>query len=551
MAMDYFIEKIEIIRRSTGNSTPSSTLEPSPEQFSTFKQYSMGEVEKLITSTPTKSCSLDPLPTSILKEFLPELLPFLTVLCNQSLREGWLPQSQRHAVITPTMKKPGVDGNDVKSYRPISNLTYLSKLIERMVCSQLTAFLDQQGLLPKFQSGFRKNHSTETALLKVLSDIVDAADRKKVTLLGLLDLSAAFDTVDHEILLHRLEKTFGCSGAVLSWLNSFIRNRTQQVNFKDTLSLTASVTSGVPQGSVLGTLLFLLYLAEVPSIAAIHGLNMHCYADDGQLYVSEKAESAASLISKVSACISEIDSWMSSNRLKLNSEKTQFIWFGTKQQLKKVSIDRISLGDGEVEFLQTVNDLGVHLDANLVMKDHVNRISRAAFYQLRQLRVVRKSLSFEACEALVHAFVSSRLDYCNSLLYGIGENQLNSLQSVLRSAARLVMCKRKYDPISDDMRDRLHWLPVRQRIDFKLGVLVYRSLHGTAPPYLSEMLTSISNIPALRSHRSASCGHICVPRTKSIKLGPRSFAISGPVTWNSFPADIRNPDLTFAVLKKN
>ena len=200
---------------------------------------------------------------------------------------------------------------------------------------------------------------------------------------------------------------------------------------------------------------------------------------------------ADNVVKKVVGCISEIDAWMSSNRLKLNADKTQFTWLGTRQQLDKINIPSINLGSSAVQLQSYVNNLGVIFDQKLSMKQHVDKISRPAFYYLRQLRVIRKSLTTKACEALVHAFVSSRLDYCNCLLYGVGETQLKRLQSVLRAAARLVLRKLKYDSISADIRDRLHWLPVKQRIEFKICVLVFKCRSNEAPVYLSEMLHAV------------------------------------------------------------
>ena len=157
-----------------------------------------------------------------MKEFLPELMPYLTDLCNSSLIQGYLPVSERHAIVLPRLKKVGADSADVKNYRPISNLTFMSKVVERLVCRQLTTFLDSHKLLPESQSAYRKHHSTETVVLKIVSDILQAADSGKVTLLGLLDMSAAFDTVDHAILLERLQTSFGITSTVLSWIESFV-----------------------------------------------------------------------------------------------------------------------------------------------------------------------------------------------------------------------------------------------------------------------------------------------------------------------------------------
>jgi hypothetical protein len=421
-----------------------------------------------------------------------------------------------------------------------------------MVYRQITTYLEANHLLPEFQSGFRARHSTETAVLKVLSDIFTATDRGSIGLLGLLDMSAAFDTVDHEILLLRLESSFGISGTALAWLRSFLSGRTQQVVFNGGQSLLNTVTTGVPQGSVLGPLLFLLYTADIPLIAGQFGLGVHCYADDGQLYIFDRAGHSDRLVSKVTVCINEIDEWMSSNRLKLNTDKTQFIWLGTRQQLQKIGIDSIQLGSNNVKFQTSVGNLGVTLDSHLSMKAHVQRTCRTCYYQLRQLRSVRRSLSFTACTSLVHAFITSRLDYCNSLLAGISVGLMSQLQSVVRVAARLVMRKRKFDPISNDIRDRLHWLPVKQRIDFKLGLLVYKCLHGEAPSYLAEMLEHRSDNPALHRLRNTANrgpGKLVVPRSRLKTLGPRSFATTGPSLWNSLPTEVTDETLNISTFK--
>ena len=206
------------------------------------------------------------------------------------------------------------------------------------------------------------------------------------------------------------------------------------------------------------------------------------------------------------------------------------------------------LGD-TVVFQPTVNDLGVTIDGPLTMREHVQRICRASYYQLRQLRVVRNSLSTDVCVMLVHAFVSSRLDYCNSLLAGVSDELVNKLQSVLHSVARLVLRKRKFDPVSIDLRERLHWLPIRQRIQYKLGLLVYKCLHGLAPSHLSDMLALVSADPYSCRLRSAAHGDLTVPWTRTVRMGPRSFAVSGPKFWNSLAPELKHPNISLASFK--
>jgi len=158
---------------------------------------------------------LDPIPTFLLKEFVDALLPCVTAMINASLREGRLPTSQKHVVVTPLPKKPRLDADEIKNYRPVSNLTFMSQLVDRVVVSRLTSYLDTHGLMPQLQSAYRRHHSIEKILHKVLLHIYSAIDRQQAILLGLLDLSAAFDCVDHDILLHRLRFKFGICGPAL------------------------------------------------------------------------------------------------------------------------------------------------------------------------------------------------------------------------------------------------------------------------------------------------------------------------------------------------
>jgi hypothetical protein len=206
------VDKIGAVRAVTGESDPPTSTTHAGKQITSFREYTHYEVRRLLLRSPPKTCPLDPVPTDILLESVDIVLPFISAMCNASLREGFLPVSQKAAIITPVVKKPGLDMDEQKSYRPISNLTFISKVIERIVAEQIKAHLVESNLIPAVQSGYRQGHSTETALLKVLSDILDAADCQKVTLLGLLDMSAAFDTVDYKILLHRLKASYGVIG---------------------------------------------------------------------------------------------------------------------------------------------------------------------------------------------------------------------------------------------------------------------------------------------------------------------------------------------------
>ena len=228
------------------------------------------------------------------------------------------------ALITPLLKKILLDPETLKNFRPVSNLSYISKLIERVVAERLNYHLTSNNLHEVLQSAYEKFHSTETALLKVQNDLLMSIDADGGAILVLLDLSAAFDTIDHSVLLNRLSD-LGIHGAVLSWFKSYLTGRRQSVKIKGQRSSERDLPFGVPQGSVLGPILFTIYTIPLGNIARSHGLLYHLYADDNQLYLSFRPLDPASLkcsLDSVLKCVDEIKEWLSANFLKFNGDKT-------------------------------------------------------------------------------------------------------------------------------------------------------------------------------------------------------------------------------------
>jgi len=209
------------------------------------------------------------------------------------------------------------------------------------------------------------------------------------------------------------------------------------------------------------------------------------YADDSQVYVTTPAKDAAATVARLSVAITDINDWMKAGRLRLNPSKTQVMWLGTKRQLDKITFKDIPLLSTVVPVVDSARNLGVNIDSQLSMDVHVAAVCRSGYYQLRHLRPLTRSLSAAAAETVVHAFIASRLDYCNALLYGVSDRLMCLLQSVQNAAARLVTGAWRCDHITPILR-QLHWLPLRQRVLFKIAVLVFQCLAGQAPSYLSE-----------------------------------------------------------------
>ena len=257
---EFIVYKTDEIRRSfdPDRPIPTNPVEFSGTVFAEFQPVTEDFAKTAVQEMPKKSYDLDPIPTFILYNCLNKIIPIVTSIMNKSLSSHIVPQCFKHALVKPLLKKANLDPNCLKHYRPVSNLPSLSKVLERIVLTQFLQHLQSHGLLEPFQSAYRKCHSTETALLRVVNDLLQASDSRCVSILSLLDLSAAFDTTDHNILITRLRSTFGCSGMVLDWFISYLRCRTQSV-FAGHESTPAVLKCGVPQGFVLGPLLFTLY----------------------------------------------------------------------------------------------------------------------------------------------------------------------------------------------------------------------------------------------------------------------------------------------------
>ena len=230
---------------------------------------------------------------------------------------------------------------------------------------------------------------------------------------------------------------------------------------------------------------------------------------------------------------------MASNRLLLNPSKTQFIWLGGRQRLEAIDFPQLARLYPHLTFSLTVQDLGVTLDCELTLSQHVSQIDRGCYYQLRQLRVVSRSLSHDAVVVLVHAFVTSRIDHCCSILTGLPLGVLGRLDRVLRTAARLIGRLPKFSPVSAYMRDVLHWLPVSQRISYRIAALVSRCILGSAPSYLRSVCRPVSDVAARRVLRSATRGGLLVPRARLVTAQRRAFSIVGPSIWNDLPHELR------------
>ena len=330
----YFTKKIDCIRDCTAAAPPPIIEDRTvQEPLTVLRPTTAEEVASILRQSSAKQCSLDPVPTWLVKEAGDVIAPVIAGMCNASFQQARLPERNKKAIIRPLLKKQNLDPNDPSSYRPISNLSFISKVVEKVVDVRIAEHINKHQLLPVFQSAYRPFHSTETAVVCITNAMIGALDCGHIGALSLLDLSAAFDTVDHTILTDVLTKRFGVQGLALDWFVDFLSERRQVVRVEIDNAEETKLRFGVPQGSVLGPKIFIQYAEDVSKLFEKHGLQYHLYADDMQGLKHGRPLDVPMIVAAHEASLAEIRPWCASRRLQLNDNKTENCSGSVRQQI--------------------------------------------------------------------------------------------------------------------------------------------------------------------------------------------------------------------------
>ena len=436
------------------------------------------------------------------------------------------------------------------SYRPVTNVPFLSKIIEKAIDQQMNLHLQNNALMNSRQSAYRSGHSVEHVLAHVNNEVLRDLDSNRVCFLALLDQSAAFDLVPHDQLLDVLRSEYGISSTVLRWFASYLKGRTtcvviDTIDGSRAMSPATVVDTGVPQGSILGPKLFTCYINSISKVLENFNIFYHLYADDIQLLMS-CYPTCTDLVSKANVlknCLFNVERFLQQRGLKLNYSKTEIMLIGSHHNLQTVDYNVLN-SIFNVKIKVCVRNLGVSFDCHMTFSKFVSDICKRSFYHLFNIRRIRNFISYSTCKYLICSLVLSTLDQCNSLLYGISSELLNKLQRVQNAAARVLTCSSRFAHITPVLF-RLHWLPISYRIQFKILCIVYKCVSNQAPSYLIDVFKMYTPIRDLRS--SFSNYLVCPFNNRS--FGDRSFSSAGARMWNDLPVDIRAA-ASFNVFKK-
>lgn len=506
----------------------------SPESRFYFKYIDVYDVLDAVSSARSNAQGSDGIPLSHLKMTLYVTLPVLVDIFNCSLQSRIFPSSWKHALVRPLAKK----NNPVSmgDFRPISILCAPSKLLESVAHKQLEEFVSNNSLLDPLQSGFRANHSTQTALINIVDEVREAIDKGKITLLIAIDYSRAFDLVNIPLLVEKL-KYLGISDAVCNWIKSFLVKREQVVVAPSCeTSVPLARTLGVPQGSLFGPPLFSLFGNDAPSV--LRHCKHHFYADDLTIYYHGHIKQAREILRAVNEDLGNLATWATNNGLTINASKTKAIWFcsrGYISRLNAIDMPQPVVGGQMIEVCESVKILGVLLDSTLSWRDNCNEVSRKCFGTLARLRRCNDSLTRDCKLMLVKTLVFPHLDYCSGLFLDLSAELTLKLSRCKNAALRFVTNTRKSEHITPIYK-ALKIMPYATRRNYNCMVLLATVLKAQQPHYLSQKFSFRMIEEPGSKRRSTLDLKISLALSSSYRF---SFAIGAANLWNQLPVNIR------------
>ena len=533
---EHFINIADFINKVNFNEKYFSSLRQTLKQklgnnVFELQPITVYEVSKIIKNlNSNKSTGLDGLGPKLIKMCGDYITQPLAFIINKSISHGLFPEDLKRAYVIPIHKSgPKTDPNN---YRPISILPTISKIFERHVATQLLNFLKQFDLLYINQSGFRANHSCCTALIKLIDSWLAEIDSNKYVGSIYLDLKKAFDLVDHDILIQKM-KLYNFSENTLNFFQSYLSNRIQVVKDGDIISSSKTIKSGVPQGSILGPILFLIYINDMHmKLSASSSIDM--YADDSTLHSSDYDKK--NIEQNLQHDVNEIEEWCKMNNMAINPKKSKCMLLGTNNKLKEHASLNIYINNVELENVTSHKLMGVYINSNLKWSKQCSYVYNKMQSRLHLLKRLSSYLTSDMKVLFYNAHILSIFDYCCPVWANTTKTEIMKVYNVQKKAAKIILKKGNgYQALT--LYKELNWLSFENRLRYHTAILIYKVINGECPAYMTNLISIASNNSYnLRSSTNLSITIKQFPRTKYLK---NSFVFLSRNVWNSIPANIR------------
>lgn len=491
------------------------------------------KVEKYLKNIDiTKATGADNIGPRVLKLAAPYISDSLSYICNQSITSSTFPEKWKEGKVTPLHKNGSKD--DTNNYRPISVLPIVSKLLEKHIHDSLMFYLTSNNLLHSTQSGFRPNHSCETALLQMINKWFEAINNSQMIGMVMVDFRKAFDLVDHTLLLKKL-KYYRISKETIDWFSSYLLNRKQKVFVNNTLSAAENIVTGVPQGTILGPLLFLIFINDLPLYT--NNVSTDLYADDTTLY--QIGRSLNCIEQQLQIALQKLSEWCKLNGMLINTTKTKVMVITTNQKRAHLNkgILQLTYNNDTLTMIESDKILGVHVDNNLTWTNHIDAIAKKVASNLWLLSKIKTYLSIENRIQFYKSYIQPHLDYCNTVWGSTSQRNLDRIYRLQKRACKIIL-DYQFESIADSMEE-LKILNIYERIFLRKAKLMFKIFNSLTPPYINQLFHLRPLNDTLQSLRSASTINYMMPKPQ-IEVFKQSMIYSGPLIWNSLPDSLKN-----------
>ena len=512
---------IQIGNYTEFTNNPIHTFKPSPVDCDTI-------ILTIKNLKDSKAYGSDGISLRFIRDSLYVILFYITVIVNTSIVTNTFPTLWKYSHAVPVYKSG--DKDDVSNYRPISLLPVLSKILEKIIASQLSDFLEANNLISNSQHGFRPKLSTETALLKISDKIYDNMDKKKMSLLLLLDLSKAFDSVNHAILIEKCQSL----GMDTLWFEDYLKNRTQSVRIGNTISSPKNVSFGVPQGSILGPILFNIYVNDLKIFLGNYFIIQ--YADDTQILLEGDINHIDDLIKRAEEVLNKVKYYFQINGLLLNESKTQCIFIGSRQYISGMNENiYINFNGNYIKPMTSVKNLGIFFDRYMTFETHINEVYKKVMGTLIYLNRMKDYFEPETRLIVVQSLALSHINYCFTLWGSTSDIHLNRIQKLQNFSARVAIgTVRKYEHISPFLQ-QLGWMKIKEKYVFNICVFVFKVVRSVFPGWLYDFHT-VDTVTGINTRQASNL----VVRRAATSVGSREMNTRGPYLWNKLPQALRD-----------